>query len=248
MSSSEEGAARGEDPEPGEGVLALVAGQRAVRHGRAARCRGSRRSRRRPRSAAPRRRRSARAGGRRRALDRGRLRLEAHVGPAGGDQVLDHLLLAVDRDRAAAREVGQRDPVALAAEAQLEAVVHHALAVQAVGHAELVPARRRCPARARRRARAWRRTRASAPPARRSRSPRAASRWASTSPAGPAPTIATCVSTQPSFRAIRRARAAGTPGISSASVIAISTTSGTVQSPDASCTAPSSHGPVAATR
>ena len=49
-------------------------------------------------------------------------------------------------------------------------------------------------------------------------------------------------------RAIVRARAAGTPGTSSASVIAISTISGTVQSPEASCTAPSSHGPVAATR
>ncbi len=54
-----------------------------------------------------------------------------------GDQVLDDLLLAVDRDRAAAGELGQRDPVPRAAEAQLDALVHEPLAVQPVGHAQL---------------------------------------------------------------------------------------------------------------
>ena len=44
-----------------------------------------------------------------------------------------------------------------------------------------------------------------------------------------------------------RAREAGSPGASSSTQIAASTTSATVQPPVASCTAPSSHGPAAAT-
>ena len=45
------------------------------------------------------------------------------------DQVLDHLLLAVDRDRAAAGERREVDPVAAAVEPQLDPVVHEALAL-----------------------------------------------------------------------------------------------------------------------
>ena len=56
---------------------------------------------------------------------------------AGGDQVLDHLLLAVDRDPAATRELVEGDPVAAAAEAQLHAVVHEALALEPLAHAHL---------------------------------------------------------------------------------------------------------------
>ena len=44
-----------------------------------------------------------------------------------------------------------------------------------------------------------------------------------------------------------RAREAGSPGASSSTLIAASTTSATVQPPVASCAAPSTHGPVAAT-
>src|SRR5918999_3532435 len=60
------------------------------------------------------------------------LRLEA-----GGDQVLYDLLLAVDRDPASACELVERDPVTLAAEAKLDAVVDEALALQALADAHL---------------------------------------------------------------------------------------------------------------
>ena len=49
--------------------------------------------------------------------------LPARVQP-GGDQVLHDLLLTVDPDRAAG-EFGQRDPVALSSEAQLDALVQY---------------------------------------------------------------------------------------------------------------------------
>ena len=73
--------------------------------------------------------------------------VEAHVadleeqlrpgGEPGGDQVLHDLLLAVDRDPAPARELGERDAVALAVEAQLDPVVHEPLALEALPHAHL---------------------------------------------------------------------------------------------------------------
>ena len=50
------------------------------------------------------------------------------------DQILDDLLLAVDDDRAPG-ELRQRDAVALALEADLDALVHQTLALQAVAHA-----------------------------------------------------------------------------------------------------------------
>jgi len=54
----------------------------------------------------------------------------------GGDEVLDDVLLPVDRDRPSG-ELGHRDVVRLAAAAQEDAVVHEALAVQALGDPEL---------------------------------------------------------------------------------------------------------------
>ena len=56
---------------------------------------------------------------------------------ARGDQVLHDLLLAVDRDAAAAGELVERDPVAAAAEAQLHAVVDESLALEALADAHL---------------------------------------------------------------------------------------------------------------
>ena len=53
------------------------------------------------------------------------------------DQVLDHLLLSVDDDRTAGRVFGEVDPVALAAEAQFDAVMLHAFAVQPVRDARI---------------------------------------------------------------------------------------------------------------
>ena len=52
-----------------------------------------------------------------------------------GDQVLDDLGLAVDGDRAPVRQVAEGDPVTLAVELQLDAVVHEALAAHALTHA-----------------------------------------------------------------------------------------------------------------
>ena len=62
----------------------------------------------------------------------------AAVAQPRGDEVLDHLLLAVDRDRPPAGELGEVDAVPAPVEAQLEAVVDEALAVQALAHAGLV--------------------------------------------------------------------------------------------------------------
>jgi hypothetical protein len=61
------------------------------------------------------------------------LDLEAQVAAGrggGGDEVLDHLLLPVDGDGPAARQVAQRDAVAAAVEAQLDAVMDEALALE----------------------------------------------------------------------------------------------------------------------
>src|SRR5215210_159780 len=55
----------------------------------------------------------------------------------GRDQVLDHLLLAVDRDRPPLGELLEGDPVALAVEAELDALVDETLAVKPVGEAKL---------------------------------------------------------------------------------------------------------------
>ena len=54
------------------------------------------------------------------------------------DQVLHDLLLPVDRDPAPVGELAERDPVALAVEAQLDPVVHEALALEALAHAHLL--------------------------------------------------------------------------------------------------------------
>ncbi len=51
---------------------------------------------------------------------------------AGGDQVAHHLVLAVDGDRAAARQRRQVDAVPLAREQQLDAVMHQPLAAHAL--------------------------------------------------------------------------------------------------------------------
>ncbi len=62
--------------------------------------------------------------------------------PAGrqarGDEVLDHLLLPVDRDRAPEGQVRERDAVAGAVEGEQDAAVDQPLAAQAIGHAQLV--------------------------------------------------------------------------------------------------------------
>ena len=59
----------------------------------------------------------------------------AAVAQARGDEVLDDLLLAVDRDRPPAGEPAEVDAVALAVEAQLDAAVDERLAVQTVAEA-----------------------------------------------------------------------------------------------------------------
>src|SRR6185436_9758829 len=68
-------------------------------------------------------------------VDGGRFGLEQDL-PAGAqarrDQVLDHFLLAVDGDASSAGEVTQRDAVAPSLEAQLDAVVDHALAEESL--------------------------------------------------------------------------------------------------------------------
>ena len=126
---------------------------------------------------------------------------------ARGDEVLDHLLLAVDRDRPPAGELGEVDAVPAPVEAQLEAVVDEALAVQALGDAGLVEQVDRRPARARpARTRASTYSRAARLEDDRLDALRGASRWASSSPAGPAPTIPTWVSITRRRRP-RRARA-----------------------------------------
>ena len=64
--------------------------------------------------------------------EQGRARVEPRR-----DQVLDHLLLAVDRDRPALGELLEGDPVTLAVEAQLDPVVDEPLAVEPIGQPEL---------------------------------------------------------------------------------------------------------------
>ena len=68
-------------------------------------------------------------------------RLEQDL-PAGGEphrnQVLDHFLLTVDRDRTPAGQRRKVDAVSLAAEAQLDAAVNQALPAHALAHACLV--------------------------------------------------------------------------------------------------------------
>ena len=54
----------------------------------------------------------------------------------GGDHVLDHFLLAVDPDRPS-REIGQRDPMTPAVEAQLDPPMDQRLAIEAVGEARV---------------------------------------------------------------------------------------------------------------
>ena len=107
----------------------------------------------------------------------------ARVEPRG-DQILDHLRLAVDDDRPAAGELAHRHVVALAVELEVDAVVDDPLAVQTLADSG-ARAGRRCPARARRRGRAPRRSRGSGSRARPTRSRRRCSSCASVSPAGP---------------------------------------------------------------
>ena len=132
-----------------------------------------------------------------------RRRIDAHIGdlevqrqPGGQprvDQVLDHLLLAVDRDRPPAGEIGQRDPVALAVEAQLDAVMHQPLAVHPLPERRPRPAGPSSPCSSTpARTRCWTYSRS-----RNSRitdsMPLSSSSRPSISPAGPPPTIATWV-------------------------------------------------------
>jgi hypothetical protein len=57
---------------------------------------------------------------------------------AGRDEVFDDLLLAVDVDGAATRQLGQVESYAAAVDVERQPVMDHALAVQAIGQAELV--------------------------------------------------------------------------------------------------------------
>ena len=109
------------------------------------------------------------------------------------DEVLHDLGLPVDRRCCAAGQVAQRDPVALAGELELDAVVDDPLALHPLADARRRRGGRRCPARARRRGCAARRTRGCGPRARPTRCPRARAAGASVRPAGPAPTMPTCV-------------------------------------------------------
>ena len=109
------------------------------------------------------------------------------------DQVLDDLGLAVDHDAAPAGQLAHRDVVPLAVELQVDAAVDDPLAVQPLGDARLARAARPSPARARRRGCAPRRSRGCGPRARPTRSRPGGAARARVSPAGPAPTIATCV-------------------------------------------------------
>ena len=66
--------------------------------------------------------------------------LESNRAAAGEprvDEIAHHLLLAVDRDRPAAGEVGQRDAVAPPVEAQQDAVVHEPLAREPLADADV---------------------------------------------------------------------------------------------------------------
>ncbi len=54
------------------------------------------------------------------------------------DQILHDLLLAVNRERAPARELGERDAIAPLVEREQQPVVNQSLAVQALGQAQLV--------------------------------------------------------------------------------------------------------------
>src|SRR5215831_9749022 len=74
------------------------------------------------------------------AVDGGGLGIEQNLATSlelEANQVLDDLLLAVDGDRPAAAELGQRDAMALALEAQLDAVVDESFAQQALAGAGL---------------------------------------------------------------------------------------------------------------
>ena len=140
MSSSLARRALGQDPHPAERILALVDGQHVVD--------------RRPADAVEAVAARDQVALERvplalvRELDLRRLRVHRHVGDLEvqrqpglqprADQVLDDLLLAVDRDRAAAGQIAQRDPVALAAEPQLDAVVDQPLAVHPLAEPDLV--------------------------------------------------------------------------------------------------------------
>ena len=108
------------------------------------------------------------------------------------DQVLDHLLLAVDRDRPAGELARSRCG---AARRRSAARCRGARGPRgpSARRRRCRAAGRRCPARARRPGRAARRGRGCAPRARPTRCPAAASRCDSSSPAGPAPTMPTCV-------------------------------------------------------
>src|SRR6185437_15920412 len=52
-----------------------------------------------------------------------------------GDEILHDFLLAIDRDRAPARERGEVDAMALARETQLDPVVHEPFALQPLANA-----------------------------------------------------------------------------------------------------------------
>ena len=131
---------------------------------------------------------------RRRARRRRRPRSAAAAGSqARRDQVLDDLLLAVDGDRLPPVSAPKSMRCPLAVEPQLDAVVDDALALQRARRRPPRRAGRPCPARARRRARALDVVAARASSTTDSM-PRSSSRCASSSPAGPAPTMATCVS------------------------------------------------------
>ena len=109
------------------------------------------------------------------------------------DQVLHHLLLAVDRDDLAGRQHRQIDVDDAAAEADVEAADRACPRGAAARRRRARPSGRRCPAPARRRARGSRRSRGCATSSTTQSMPARCSSSDRNSPAGPAPTIPTCV-------------------------------------------------------
>ena len=164
------------------------------------------------------------------------------------DEVLDDLLLAVQRDRAAAGQVAQRDAVAAAAEAQLDAVVHHPLALEPLAHARLDAGSPPSPARVPG-AHALLDVAAAARLEHDRLDPLAGEQEREQEPGGPGADDADLgphagAPTRPTMRSC----AARHPTGSCAALTTRRITSDTVQPPLTSCASPSTQGPVDATR
>ena len=79
--------------------------------------------------------RACRRRGRARSRPCASNRISPPAGETGGDEVLHHLVLAIDGHAAPAGELGEIDAVALALEAQLDAVMDEPLALHALADA-----------------------------------------------------------------------------------------------------------------